>query len=71
MNEIEIISNHGERYRDDILRIKRILIEKGYKGTLTNAEALWDKYSDTMAAGWMCLPETDDEVFDCISDFLK
>jgi len=70
MKDIEIISEHGEKYREDILRIKKILIEKGYNATLTVAEHLWDKYSHSMAAGWMNLPDNDDDVFGCIRTYL-
>ncbi len=71
MKEIELISEHGECYRSDIERIKKILIKKGYNANMTNSEELWDKYSDSMCAGWMNLPEEDEEVFDCISYYLK
>ena len=70
MKEIELISGHGERWRSDITRIKKILIEKGYNATLTVSEMLWDKYSDSMCAGWMNLPDEDEEVFNCISSYL-
>lgn len=71
MKEIEIVSSHGQEYIDDIKRIKRILIEHGYNATLTLAEVLWEKYSESMCAGWMSLPDNDEEVFDCISYYLN
>lgn len=71
MKEIEIVSEHGQRYIDDIRRIKNILLHRGYNATLTNSEQLWDRYSDSMAAGWMTLPENDEEVFECISYYIN
>jgi len=71
MKKIEIISEHGERYIDDIRRIKKILRERDYDATLTISEALWDKYSYSMAAGWMTLPDDDEEVFDCIKSYFQ
>lgn len=71
MKEIEIISEHGEMYRGDIERIKKILIEKDYNATLTTTEMLWDKYSDSMCAGWMGLPDDDEDVFRCICNYLN
>lgn len=71
MKEIEIVTEHGQRYIDDIKRIKNILIEKGYNANLTNSEMLWDKYSNSMEAGWMTLPEKDEAVFDCIRYYLN
>ncbi len=71
MKEIEIVSEHGERYIDDIKRIKRILIEHDYNASLTLAEMLWDRYSDSMCAGWMGLPDEDEEVFCCISPYIN
>jgi hypothetical protein len=70
MKEIEIISEHGEHHKEDIRRIKNILIEKGYNASMTHAEMLWDRFSSSMAAGWMILPESDDEVFNCIRYYL-
>ncbi len=54
------------RYRDDVERIHKILLDRGYDSTLEDCARLWDEYSDSMAAGWMILPDTDEEVFDQI-----
>ena len=66
-----MITEHGARYRDDIIRIKAILISKGYEATLTIAEQLWQRYSDSMCAGWAFMPEDDDDVFDCINEYFN
>lgn len=71
MKEIKIVTEHGQRYIEDIKRIKNILIEKGYNATLTNSESLWDKYSDSMEAGWISLPDEDEAVFSCIKSYLS
>lgn len=71
MKKIEIVSERGQRYIDDIKRIKRVLIEKGYDATLTTAEALWNIYSENICASWMALPGDDEELFEKISYYLN
>ncbi len=63
MKNIEIFT--GE-YKDDCIRIQRILKEKGYITTLQQCEELWQSYSDSMCAGWMGLGEKDEDVFNNI-----
>jgi hypothetical protein len=52
----------GERYPDDIDRMQRVLIANGCLAARADLEALWGDYSDSFAAGWLFLPESDDEL---------
>ena len=60
-------------YRDDVERVVRILAERDIICSEKDAHELWDRYSDSMAAGWMNMDgETDDQVYSRIAlDVLK
>ena len=68
MKHIEI---NTAKYPRDVERIQKALLNAGYESTLGECESLWDKYSDSMCAGWMNLPETDDDIFRCISPYIN
>lgn len=60
------------RYPKDVMRIQQILADKGYEASPVECEALWDKYSESMCAGWMTLGrDSDEQVFDCISSYIE
>lgn len=65
MKIIKIPFEH--RYPEDLQRIQKVLIDQGYIVSLRDCATLWDEYSDSMCAGWMCLPHDDAEVYACIS----
>lgn len=50
-------------YGNDINRIVRVFADRGYEITASDAAMAWERYSDSMAAGWMCLDEDDEYVF--------
>lgn len=69
MNRLQSTITGGDvRYREDCERIVRISMMHGYNITLGQAEQVWDDYSDSMAAGWMNLPESDEEVWEVLSE---
>lgn len=49
-------------YDYDICRIVEALAAGGYQCGPELAEELWKKYSDGYAAGWLHLPEEDEEI---------
>jgi hypothetical protein len=54
----KILITYEFDYPEDVERIARVV---GLT-SLKEAELLWLKYSDSMAAGWLVLPESDDEL---------
>jgi len=58
------------RHPEDAERIQKILLNNGYTASPKECERLWEDYSDSMAAGWMGLPEKDEDVFWRISGYL-
>ncbi len=64
--KIVIPLNNDLTYPEDVKRIVRILAEKEIECTEMDANFLWCEYSDGMAAGWMTLPDSDEDVYRCI-----
>jgi len=61
--------NSHYEYTNDIDRIVKIFVDRGYQICHEDAVRAWEAFSDSMCAGWMCLGQ-DDEVFeDCFSYF--
>lgn len=69
--ELKKIEINIFEYPKDVKRIQQVLRDRGYDASLFECEMLWSKYSDSMAAGWMILPDSDNEVFDCISYYIE
>lgn len=49
-------------FPEDIARIIRILAERGHTLTPKQAADAWEAYSETYFAGWLVLPEKDEDV---------
>jgi len=64
------INYHRRDYLDDIARIQRVVQEKGYDCYDDLAQRLWEVYSDSMSAGWLGLPDSDEELFECVSSYI-
>ncbi len=67
----KIVIKSTTRYPEDTKHIVKVLAERGYEATELEAEELWEKYSDSMAAGWMGLPVEGAEVFSCIKVYFE
>lgn len=66
------LSEYGERHREDCERIKAVLIAKGFiNAGLNDAVWLWGEYSDSYAAGWLGLPDEDEEIYDCVKSYIR
>jgi hypothetical protein len=48
-------------YPEDVETIQKAFFKQGFLVTSEIAEYAWHEYSGDMAAGWICLPEGDDE----------
>jgi hypothetical protein len=73
MKRIAIPPEEDFPYIEDVRRIVRVLAERDIICSENDARELWNRYSDSMAAGWMGMDyQTDDEVYSCIGlDVLK
>jgi hypothetical protein len=60
-----------EHHREESERLQNLLIAKGFTScSIGEAEGLWMSYSDDYAAGFLGMPDTDDELYECIKDQL-
>jgi len=50
-------------YPEDCIRIKRVLLDHGCDASLWECEKMWKEYSESMCAGWLFLPESDEDLF--------
>lgn len=58
-------------FPEDILRIKKVMENKGIELTIQEANELWSTYSDKFCACWLCLPSNDEELAKIIIDTAK
>jgi len=56
-------TNFDHRHLQDVLRLQRVMLENGYEADLLSAAQIWEDYSDDMCAGWIFLPDDDDELW--------
>jgi hypothetical protein len=52
-----------ERHSSDIDRMLNVCEERGYTISRGDARRAWEDYSEVACAGWLFLPEEDDELF--------
>lgn len=70
--DIECLGNSPFQHRwiDDVKRIQTVLQTNGYNLALRDCAGLWEDYSDSMCAGWMCLPSEDRDLFKTLESYL-
>ena len=55
----------------DILRIVQVCADRNISITPSEAQELWKIHSDNNCAGWLILPENDNELFEIIIEQAK
>lgn len=73
MIELHYYNNdpYKDYYYDDIRRILRVLHSKGYTATVDDIVRAWEAHSEDYCAGWLVLPDNDDEIYTNIMRYLK
>jgi hypothetical protein len=72
MKDLIIKTDREIEFPEDVKQIQGVLAENGYKATPSQCVELWEKYSDSMCAGWMSLDcYTNEDVFNCISPYIE
>jgi hypothetical protein len=56
------------RHHSDVERLQRVMLQNGYEADYDSAAGIWEDYSDDYAAGWLGMPEEDDELWQRIED---
>jgi hypothetical protein len=51
------------RHIIDVLRIRSVLLSNGYEADLEMCAYIWDEESECYAAGWIGLPEDDEDLW--------
>lgn len=60
------LNEHQQRHASDVERIQRVALSHGVLLGWMDAYSLWDNHSDSYAAGWLFLPDNDDELWNTI-----
>jgi hypothetical protein len=66
---IRKIKQQGEFKHDhlfDVDRIQNVCLQNGYEADLQDCADVWHDYSTTSAAGWLNLPDYDDDLWQII-----
>lgn len=71
MRKIVIELSFDHDFMSDVDRIVNVLKDRGIDCSRHDAAWMWDQYSDSMAAGWMMLPDDDEHVYGCISYYVN
>lgn len=58
-----------DSYSFDVECIQRAAASEGYAISAKDAQAAWERYSESMAAGWMMLEDTPAETWSRISHY--
>lgn len=67
MHRIKVPWNESDMHTEDIRRIVKVLEDRGYVASPMEAQALWARWADGMAPGWMSTRSfSDDDVFESI-----
>lgn len=58
---------YKEHHREESIRLQQLLVKKGFTSCgIGDAEGLWMNYSDDFAAGWLGMPDDDEDLYECI-----
>ena len=66
MSGSEHIAASAPKYQEDCKRIVGVAFNAGFIITVREAESIWDDYSEMLAAGWLGLPDDDNELWQII-----
>lgn len=56
-------------YPEDCIRIQKALLSKGFEATLSECQELWEERSERWDAGWLILPESEEEILLSINEY--
>ena len=71
MLENESDELNGYSFPEDIMRIRKVMKDRGIEITIAEADSLWSSHSDEWCAGWLVLPDDDNELARLIIDTAK
>jgi hypothetical protein len=71
MKKLTLKKNINDPYGSDIDRMRDVMRTAGYDVSRTDCSLAWDAYSDSMCAGWMSLPESDETLAYILKQYLE
>ena len=60
---LRFVSESHDDHSADVSEIVRVFARYGFSISRSDARAAWQRYSDSMAAGWMGLDSYDDSIY--------
>jgi len=64
-------TKHVDLYREDCSRIQSVLLDHGLYATLEQCCELWELASEDMCAGWLGLPEKNEDIYVEIKHYIE
>ena len=61
----------NKEYIEDINRIQRLLIDKGYYAENSQCRRIWELHSEDYAATWLQLPINDEKLYESIRPYFE
>jgi len=68
IRRIESKPKQLHRCHNDVIRLQAVILQNGYEADYEDAANIWEDYSDSYAAGWLGLPDDDNELWQIIED---
>jgi hypothetical protein len=62
------VSSYMKSHLEDCNRIKSVLESAGIAVSVYEAYLMWETYSDRYAAGWLFLPDSDEEILNALTE---
>ena len=66
-----LFAKHVDIYREDCNRIQGVLLDHGFYATLEQCAELWELASEDMCAGWLSLPEKNEDIYTEVFKFIE
>jgi hypothetical protein len=70
VKRFKVLGHVEDLHPDDTQTIVRVIRAKGYECSPEQARELWQQYSRSFAAGWLVLPEDDEELFTIVNAYM-
>ena len=64
-------TKHVDTYREDCNRIQSVLLDHGLYATLDQCCELWELASEDMCAGWLNLPEKNEDIYAEVKHYIE
>ncbi len=62
---------HVDQYREDCNRIQASLLDHGLFATIDQCCELWELVSEDMCAGWLGLPEKNEDIYQEVKKYIE